>query len=63
MHNRIVQSFWFSKNVDKNSISIVEVLCVLSYLKNNHEFHLYTYTPNDASMQYLIREIEKGGGT
>ncbi|MCE3038105.1 glycosyltransferase [Helicobacter anatolicus] len=57
MSNKIIQSFWYSKDPSKNSISVIEVLCVLSYLKNGHEFHLYTYTPNDVSMQFLRERI------
>ena len=38
MNNKIIQSLWIG-----NELSIVEQLCINSYLKNGHEFHLYTY--------------------
>ena len=38
MDNKIIQSLWIG-----NELSIVEQLCINSYLKNDHEFHLYTY--------------------
>lgn len=36
--NKIIQSLWIG-----NSLSAMERLCICSYLKNGHEFHLYTY--------------------
>ncbi|MEN5231845.1 hypothetical protein [Sphingobacterium faecium] len=39
MSNSIIQSLWIG-----NCLSIVEQLCINSYLKNGHKFHLYTYT-------------------
>ncbi len=38
MDNKIIQSLWIG-----NQLSAVEQLCINSYLKNDHEFHLYTY--------------------
>lgn len=38
--NKIVQSLWIGE-----SLSLNEVLCVMSFIRNNHEFHLYTYEP------------------
>lgn len=38
MNNSVIQSLWIG-----NTLSIVEQLCIKSYLKNGHEFHLYTY--------------------
>lgn len=38
MDNNIIQSLWIG-----NELSTVEQLCINSYLKNDHEFHLYTY--------------------
>ena len=29
--------------MDRGSLSVMERLCILSFLKNGHEFHLYTY--------------------
>ena len=34
----IIQSLWIG-----GSLSKIEQLCINSFLKNNHEFHLYTY--------------------
>ncbi len=36
--NKIIQSFWFGQSLTK-----LEQLCILSYLANGHEFHLYCY--------------------
>lgn len=58
-NNNIVQSFWYSKDKNKNSLSPIELLCVASFLYHNHHFHLYTYTPDDASMQYLKQQLYK----
>ena len=38
MNKPIVQSLWIG-----NELSIVEQLCIKSFLQNGHEFHLYTY--------------------
>ena len=38
MDNKIIQSLWIG-----NELSSVEQLCINSYLKNDHEFHLYAY--------------------
>lgn len=38
MDNKIIQSLWIG-----NELSIVEQLCIKSFLKNGHEFHLYIY--------------------
>ena len=38
MSDKIIQSLWIG-----NELSIVEQLCIKSFLKNGHEFHLYTY--------------------
>ena len=38
MDKTIIQSLWIGKE-----LSIVEQLCIKSFLKNGHEFHLYTY--------------------
>ncbi|WP_313240651.1 glycosyltransferase [Sphingobacterium multivorum] len=37
--NRIIQSLWIG-----DKLSNLERLCILSHLKNGHEFHLYTYS-------------------
>lgn len=50
MENQRIQSFWYSKDETQNSLSAIELLCVASFLYHNHDFYLYTYTPNDASM-------------
>jgi hypothetical protein len=34
----IIQSLWIG-----DQLSIVEQLCIASFINNNHEFHLYTY--------------------
>jgi len=36
--NNIIQSLWIG-----NTLSTVERLCISSYIKNGHEFHLYSY--------------------
>jgi len=36
--NRPIQSLWIG-----NKLSVNEQLCIKSFLKNGHEFHLYTY--------------------
>jgi mannosyltransferase OCH1-like enzyme len=36
--NKIVQGLWIG-----NELSIMEQLCVSSFLRNGHEFHLYVY--------------------
>lgn len=36
--NKIIQSLWIG-----DRLSNLEKLCISSYLKNGHEFHLYTY--------------------
>lgn len=56
--NRIVQSFWYSQNPNQNTITPIEILCIASYLHHQHEFHLYTYTPNDASMINLQENLK-----
>jgi len=38
MDNKIIQSLWIG-----NELSTLEQLCIKSFLKNDHEFHLYTY--------------------
>lgn len=38
MDNSAIQSLWIGK-----PLSAVEQLCIRSFLKNGHEFHLYTY--------------------
>lgn len=38
MENKIVQSLWIG-----DELSNMELLCLNSYLKNGHDFHLYTY--------------------
>lgn len=52
-----VHSFWYSKNRSENSISVIELMCVLSYIANGHVFHLYTYSPDDTSMENLRRNV------
>jgi len=37
--NCIVQSLWIG-----DSLSLIEQLCIRSFLANGHEFHLYTYS-------------------
>lgn len=59
MDNKIVQSFWYSKDETQNSLSSIEILCIASFLYHNHIFYLYTYTPNDTSMQYLKKQISQ----
>lgn len=59
MENQRIQSFWYSKDQTQNSLSVIELLCVASFLYHNHDFYLYTYTPNDASMQYLKEQISQ----
>lgn len=34
----IIQGLWIGKK-----LGIVQILCIKSFLQNNHEFHLYTY--------------------
>lgn len=36
--NKIVQSLWIGER-----LGLVEQLCIMSFLKHGHEFHLYTY--------------------
>ena len=36
--NKIVQSLWIGE-----SLSLVEILCITSFINNGHEFHLYVY--------------------
>lgn len=36
--NKIVQGLWIGEKLSLN-----EVLCIMSFIKNGHEFHLYTY--------------------
>jgi len=38
MDNQVIQSLWFGA-----PLSVMERLCVRSFLTNGHEFHLYTY--------------------
>lgn len=38
MSNKIIQSLWIG-----DTASVVEQLCINSFLENGHEFHLYTY--------------------
>jgi len=37
--NKIVQSLWIGSNLSLN-----EILCIISFIKNGHEFHLYVYS-------------------
>lgn len=36
--NRIIQSFWYGPE-----LSVMELLCIKSFLHHGHEFHLYCY--------------------
>src|SRR4051812_16669558 len=38
MKNRPIQSLWIGAE-----LSNIEILCIKSFLKNGHEFHLYVY--------------------
>lgn len=38
MSNKIIQSLWIG-----NKASVIEHLCIKSFLDNGHEFHLYVY--------------------
>jgi mannosyltransferase OCH1-like enzyme len=38
--NKVIKGLWIGKELSPN-----EILCVNSYLKNNHEFELYIYKP------------------
>lgn len=38
-HNRIVQGLWIGP-----ALSVMEKLSITSFLRNGHEYHLYTYT-------------------
>ena len=38
MTKRIIQSLWIG-----DSLSQLEKLCIASFIKNGHDFHLYTY--------------------
>jgi hypothetical protein len=38
--NKIVQGLWIGEGLDLN-----EILCIMSFIYNGHEFHLYTYEP------------------
>ena len=38
MNKPIIQSLWIGKE-----LSVLEQLCICSFLKNGHNFHLYTY--------------------
>jgi GR25 family glycosyltransferase involved in LPS biosynthesis len=38
LDNKIVQSLWIGEN-----LSLMEELCIKSFISNGHEFHLYTY--------------------
>lgn len=40
--NKIVQSLWLS-----DTLSLNEMMCIMSYVYNGHQFHLYTYTQID----------------
>jgi hypothetical protein len=42
MDNRLIQSLWIGK-----TLSIIERLSISSFLKNGHDFHLYTYEKID----------------
>lgn len=55
--NQIIQSFWHSKNPEENSFTTLELLCIASFLYHGHTFHLYTYNPHDATMQYLRDQL------
>lgn len=46
-NNKIIQSLWIG-----DVLSPIELLCINSYLQNDHEFHLYTYN--------AINNIPKG---
>lgn len=51
MKTPIIQSLWVG-----DKLSVIEQLCIASFLKNGHEFHLYTYqdvgaVPNGAILQ------------
>lgn len=56
MDNRVIQSLWIG-----DSLSTIERLSISSFLKNGHQFHLYTYdTVNNVPEGTLIidaREI------
>lgn len=41
MSNKIIQSLWIG-----NKASVIEHLCIQSFLDNGHEFHLYVYNEN-----------------
>lgn len=40
--NHIIQSLWIGE-----SLTVMEIMCIQSYINNGHEFHLYTYSPID----------------
>jgi hypothetical protein len=40
--NKIIQSFWYGKK-----LLDTEILCINSFIKNNYEYHLYTYNDID----------------
>lgn len=37
-YNKIIQSFWYGEE-----LSVMEQLCINSFLQNGHDFHLYCY--------------------
>lgn len=39
MNNNIIQALWIGEE-----ISVIEKLCMASFVANGHEFHLYTYS-------------------
>ncbi|WP_080903093.1 glycosyltransferase [Parabacteroides sp. Marseille-P3160] len=47
--NKIVQSLWIG-----NHLSVMELLCINSYIKNGHEFHLYVYDRQISIPQYAV---------
>ncbi len=51
--NNAIQSMWIGK------LSIMETLSIKSFLKNGHEYHLYTYDPIDAPEGCIVKNGEE----
>ena len=57
--NDIIQSLWIG-----DKISNIEKLCINSYLKNGHSFHLYAYNdiegvPSDCTLKDASKILPK----
>ena len=56
--NKIIQSLWIGE-----SLSLKEILCIMSFIKNGHEFHLYIYDPvnnnNNIPKECIVKDANE----